>query len=152
MSLDAAPDVYGPNGDDYANNRAAYDFSRIGIDIKEKTQGAKVMPGFYMKAHIVGSVTSNGVVFEDTHQGTVDPIGQPKFFYLGNYQLVKCLELAFMQLRVGEKAHITCPSFYAYGGAFTQSKLPGGAPLPDHADVEYDVEVVEANLDPSQFN
>ena len=29
--------------------------------------------------------------------------------------------------------------------------MPGGLPLPLHADVEYDVEVVECNLDPSQF-
>ena len=28
-----APDVYGPNGTDYANTDAVYDLSRIGIDV-----------------------------------------------------------------------------------------------------------------------
>ena len=30
-----APDVYGPNGENYQHNTASYDLSRIGIDITE---------------------------------------------------------------------------------------------------------------------
>jgi hypothetical protein len=52
------------------------------------------------------------------------------------------------QLRAGAKAHIECPSFYAFGGALTQSFLPGGLPLPLHADVEYQLEVKDCNMNP----
>ena len=52
------------------------------------------------------------------------------------------------QLNPGAKAHIECPSFYAFGGAFTQSFLKGGLPLPLHADVEYQLEVINCNMDP----
>ena len=52
------------------------------------------------------------------------------------------------QLRPGAKAHIECPSFYAFGGALTQSFLPGGLPLPLHADVEYQLEVIDCNMNP----
>ena len=35
IASEAPPDVYGPNGDNYANNLPAYDYSRIKIDIQE---------------------------------------------------------------------------------------------------------------------
>lgn len=59
--------------------------------------------------------------------------------------MIKCLDIAITQLRPGAKAHIECPSFYAYGGALTQSRLKGGLPLPLHADVEYQLEVLTCN-------
>lgn len=33
IASEAPPDVYGPNGDNYANNLPFYDYSRIKIDI-----------------------------------------------------------------------------------------------------------------------
>jgi len=48
--------VYGPNGDNFANKEAEYDFSRIGIDIKQKSGNKKCSPGFYAKAHWIGSL------------------------------------------------------------------------------------------------
>lgn len=93
--MESAPDVYGPNGDEYANNRAGYDFSRIGIDIHETKSQEKCMPGFYMSAHWVGSLQEDGRVFEDTHHGQTSVTADPKGFYLGNYDVVACLELAF---------------------------------------------------------
>lgn len=37
--VSADPDIYGPNGEDYQNNDANYDLSRIGINITEKGKG-----------------------------------------------------------------------------------------------------------------
>lgn len=51
-------------------------------------------------------------------------------------------------MKPGAKAHIECPSFYAFGGAWTQSFLKGGLPLPLHADVEYELTVENCNMPP----
>lgn len=39
IASEAPADVYGPNGDNYANNNPQYDFSRIKIDIHESGSG-----------------------------------------------------------------------------------------------------------------
>jgi hypothetical protein len=67
---------------------------------------------------------------------------------LGGHHVIRCLDIALSQLKAGAKAHIECPSFYAYGGALTQSFLKGGLPLPLHADVEYNIEVLNCNVNP----
>ena len=41
--------------------------------------------------------------------------------------------------------------FYAFGGAFTQSFLKGGLPLPLHADVEYEIEILNCNENPVKW-
>ena len=43
IASQAPPDVYGPNGDNYANNNPQYDYSRIKIDIHEPGSGPKCM-------------------------------------------------------------------------------------------------------------
>jgi len=107
-------DIYGPMGKNYVPKVADYDFSRIGIDITKKTENKKCEPGYFMKVHSIGQLTDDGRVFEDTKEANPDV---PPYFYLGNHDVIKCLEIAYPQLREGEFAHITCPSFYAYGGA-----------------------------------
>ena len=107
-------DIYGPMGNNYVNKVADYDYSRIGIDVTKKTDKAKCQQGYYMKVHSIGQLTDDGRVFEDSIE---DDAEQPPLFYLGNHDIIKCLEIAYPQLREGEFAHITCPAFYAYGGA-----------------------------------
>jgi len=51
------------------------------------------------------------------------------------------------QLHQGDKAHLDCPSYYAYGGAFTWAPI-GGEMVPLNSDVEFDVEVVECHRVP----
>lgn len=48
---------------------------------------------------------------------------------------------------MGDKIHITCPSYYAYGGAFTQSSV-GGEPLPLNADVQFELDIVQCARTP----
>lgn len=87
----------------------------------------------------------DGRVYTDTRQ---EGRGDPKIFNLGGHHVIRCLDIALSQLKAGAKAHIECPSFYAYGGAWTQSFLKGGLPLPLHADVEYQLEVLNCNEAP----
>lgn len=146
IASQAPPDVYGPNGDNYQNNNPYYDFSRIKIDIHEPGSGPKCQQGNWITTHWVGSLQHDGRVYTDTRQ---EGRGDPKIFNLGTHNVIKCLDIALTQLKSGAKAHIECPSFYAYGGAYTQSFLEGGLPLPLHADVEYEIEILNCNVDPS---
>ena len=130
----ADPDVYGPNGDNYQNNNPVYDFSRIKIDIADPGAGDKCREGAWISAHWVANLMKDGRIYSDTKQ---EGNGEPQLFTLGGHHVIKCLDIAMTQLKPGAKAHIECPSFYAFGGAFTQSFLKGGLPLPLHADVEY---------------
>lgn len=103
-------------GQNYVPKEPMYDYSRIGIDITKKTNNSKCQQGYYMKVHSIGQLTDDGRVFEDTKEADED---KPPLFYLGNHDIIKCLEIAYPQLSEGEFAHITCPSYYAYGGAVT---------------------------------
>lgn len=77
-----APDVYGPNGDNYGNNNAAYDFSRIKIDIHEPGTGEKCKEGEWASAHWVANLMQDGRVYSDTAQ---EGDGRPKLFTLGGH-------------------------------------------------------------------
>lgn len=104
--------------------------SRIGIDILEHGKGPQCNLGDWVTVHWKGSLM-DGRVFTDSHD---EPDGRPKVFTLGDHQVVKCWDLGLTQARQGDKVHLSCPSYFAYGGAFTQSSV-GGEPLPLNADV-----------------
>lgn len=142
MAAELPPDVYGPNGDNYGNNNPSYDYSRIKIDINTPGTGPKCKEGSWISAHWVANLMQDGRVYSDTAQ---EGNGEPKVFVLGGHHVIKCLDIAMTQLQAGSKAHIECPSFYAFGGALTQSFLKGGLPLPLHADVEYQLEILDCN-------
>ena len=138
-----APDVYGPNGENYQHNTASYDLSRIGIDITEQGTGPKCKPGDWVTVHWVGTL-KDGREITNSHQ---EPGGRPKTFSLGAREVFHCWDLAITQLHQGDKAHLDCPSYYAYGGAFTWAPI-GGEPIPLHSDVDFDIEIVECNRVP----
>jgi len=60
--LNAAPDVYGPNGVGYSNVSADPSMSDIGIDILTKGAGEKCSSGDWTKIHYVGSLKDGRVV------------------------------------------------------------------------------------------
>lgn len=141
-----APDVYGPNGENYQHNTADYDMSRIGIDIVEKGSGDKCRPGDWVQVHWVGTLKDGRVVTDSR----AEPGGRPKEFSLGHREVFHCWDLALTQLHVGDKAHLDCPSYYAYGGAFTWAPI-GGEPIPLHSDIEFDIEVLQCDRVPDRL-
>ena len=82
----------------------------------------------------------------DTDQETH---GEPKIFTLGDHQVVRCLDLAIQQLNAGAKAKIGCPSYYAYGGARVLPTI-GGAPVPQHSDMDFEVSIEDCDLVPEK--
>jgi FKBP-type peptidyl-prolyl cis-trans isomerase 2 len=45
-----------------------------------------------MKVHSIGQLTDDGRVFEDTKEANEE---KPPYFYLGNHEVIKCLEIAY---------------------------------------------------------
>jgi len=141
--LAAGPDVFGPNGSNYMNTDAAFDLSRIGIDINKKGSGPECKPGQWTTVHWVGTLPDGRVVTDSR----AEPGGLPKTFALGASEVFKCWDLAIPKLRQGDKATLHCPAFYAWGGAYTQAPL-GGEPIPKWSDVNFDIEIQSCNHTP----
>lgn len=91
MAAELAPDVYGPNGDNYGNNNPGYDYSRIKIDIHSPGKGPKCRGGDWVSAHWVGNLQQDGRVYTDTAQ---EGNGEPTVFPLGGHHVISCLDIA----------------------------------------------------------
>ena len=139
----AAPDVYGPNGQNYYSIDAAKDMSNIGIDITTKGTGPVCAPGFWSTVHWVGTLTDGRVVTNSREEHW----GYPKQFTIGEHQVFKCWELAIVKLKEGDKAKISCPAHYVWGGAHITSPF-SGEPIPLNSDVTFDLEVLKCGEKP----
>jgi len=144
MKQKGSPDVFGPNGAEYSNTDSDYDLSRIGIDVTTKSTGQQCKPGMWTTVHWVASLPDGRVVSDSR----AEPGGLPKTFALGASEVFKCWDLAIPKLNSGTKATLHCPSFYAWGGAYTQAPL-GGEPIPLNTDVNFEIEVVNCNSTPT---
>jgi FKBP-type peptidyl-prolyl cis-trans isomerase FkpA/FKBP-type peptidyl-prolyl cis-trans isomerase FklB len=82
-----------------------------------------------VKVHYHGTLR-DGTVFDSS----VDR-GEPAEFPLN--RVIPCWTEAVQTMKVGEKAHITCPPEIAYGDRGFPPKIPGGAAL------AFDVELIE---------
>ena len=111
----AAPDVYGPNGEGYTNTSPNYDVSRIGIDIQTSGSGPKCKVGDWTTVHWSGKLKDG----REITNSRAEKAGLPKTFALGSRDVLHCWDLAIPQLHQGDIAHISCPSYFAYGGAYT---------------------------------
>lgn len=139
----AGPDVYGPNGNGYSNTDASYDLSRIGINVTQDGKGDQCKVGDWTTIHWTATLHDGRVVSDSR----AEPGGLPKTFALGAHEVFSCWDLAIPKLKEGSKARLSCPSYYAWGGAYTWAPI-GGEPIPLHSDVYFDVEVVECNRTP----
>jgi FKBP-type peptidyl-prolyl cis-trans isomerase len=139
----ASPDVYGENGTGYSNTDASYDLSRIGIDITKAGTGNDCKVGDWTSLHWTATLMDGRVVSDSR----AELGGLPKTFALGAHEVFSCWDLAVPKLKQGAKARLTCPSYFAWGGARTWAPI-GGEPIPLHSDVYFDVEVVECNRTP----
>lgn len=144
VNSQASPDVYGPNGHDYQNDSAKYDFSTIGIDITERGKEKDTCKeGDWTTVHWTGSLKDGRLITSSKDE----PGGLPKTFALGNAQVLRCWDLAISHLHKGDKATVSCPANLAYGAAYTLSPL-GGEPIPLNSDIDFDFEVVDCNRVP----
>jgi len=139
----SAPDIFGPNGNDYQNISPEYDMSRIGISIDKHGTGPQCTIGDWVTVHWVGRLKDGRVVTDSKMEGDQ----RPKTFTLGDHQVFKCWDEALTQLKQGDVATLDCPSFYAYGDAFTWPPV-GGEPIPLNSDIDFEIEVMECGRTP----
>lgn len=145
IKVSAGPDVFGPNGENYQNDSATYDLSRIGVDVYSQGSGSKCATGDWITLAYQAYLKDGRMVADTTDMGD----GRDLVFSLGASETFKCLELASGQLKQGDKAKIKCPYDLAYGNAYT---LPGvgGEPVPLHSDIDFDVQIKECNKVPER--
>jgi hypothetical protein len=136
-------DVYGPNGVNFTNVDANYDTSRIGIDILEKGTGPKCKSGDWATVQWVGNLKDG----REVTNSVIENNGRPKVFNVGKREVFYCWDLAIPMLKQGDKAKLSCPSYYVYGGAFTWAPV-GGEPVPEHSDVDFEIEILECSHTP----
>ena len=130
-----APDVFGPNGDNYKNDDTAQDMAKIKIDISAPGSGSNCKDTDEATIHY-SAYTTDGRIFSDSKQE-----GGNHVFAVGTGNTWKCLDLAMTQLKPGAKAHLECASNLVYGSFRAKAPL-GGEDIPENSDVNFDVEVV----------
>ena len=97
--------------------------------VTKEGSGASPAASDTVKVHYHGTLR-DGTVFDSS----VDR-GEPAEFPLD--RVIPCWTEAVQTMKVGEKAHITCPSEIAYGDRGFPPKIKGGAAL------AFDVELIE---------
>ena len=151
--LAASPDEYGPKIQALAQSRsaaAAADEKKAGaafLTAEAAASGAKKLPsGLIKRVEKEGSGASptatdtvkvhyrgtlrDGTVFDSSLDR-----GEPATFPVG--RVIPCWTEALQTMKVGEKAHITCPAEIAYGDHGAPPKIKPGAAL------AFEVELLE---------
>lgn len=100
--------------------------------------GASPQPNDMVKVNYKGTLR-DGTVFDSSEKH-----GEPAQFRLGG--VIPCWTEALQTMKVGEKAHITCPADLAYGDRGFPGSIPPGSTLA--FDVEL-LEILDANSTPA---
>jgi len=102
----------------------------VGISILAEGNGSMCQTDQTAKVHYTGALSNDGTVFDSSI-----PRGEPIAFKIGDFRVIKCWEQAIVQMKVGEKADLSCPAATAYG----QRSKPN---IPAGSDLTFNVEVV----------
>jgi FKBP-type peptidyl-prolyl cis-trans isomerase FkpA len=97
--------------------------------VLEEGSGASPDANAAVKVNYTGTLR-DGTVFDSSEKH-----GKPAQFRLGG--VIPCWTEALQTMKVGEKAHITCPAELAYGDRGFPGSIPAGATL------AFDVELLE---------
>lgn len=97
--------------------------------VVQEGSGASPEPDDTVKVNYTGKLR-DGSVFDSSEKH-----GEPARFRLGG--VIPCWTEALQTMKVGEKAHITCPADIAYGDRGFPGSIPPGATL------AFDVELLE---------
>ena len=145
IELKGKPDVWGPNGTDYENNDPRYDYSRIGISYTTKAAAGtpECRAGDWASVHYKAKLSRDLREVSDTRTNP-NTDHQPVNFVLGASDTFKCFDLGLQKLHKGDVATLSCPSYYAWGGARTEAPLGGGI-IPYNSDITFEVEVLDCN-------
>jgi len=117
--------------------------SRIGINISKAGSGEKCKLNDWAIVSYKGYLKDGRLVTDSSSEQD----GRPKTFTVGQSEVWKCFDLAITQLKKGDVAKLSCPSYYAWGGAFTWPPV-GGEPIPLNSDIDFELTVEDCNRTP----
>ena len=100
------------------------------VDKTTTTDGRQCKPGDNVAVHYTGKLT-DGTVFDSSVAR-----GKPLEFQVGAGRVIRGWDEGIPQLKIGEKAVLTCPPDYAYGSA------GAGGVIPPNATLIFEVELV----------
>jgi len=95
----------------------------------ECPEGALAIKGQTVVVHYTGTL-ANGKEFDSSVRR-----GEPFEFNLGMEEVIKAWDTGFAEMRVGEKAVLTCPPDYAYGADGYHPVIPPNATLTFHVEM-----------------
>ena len=95
-----------------------------------KVETIKKGKGHLCKDSQIASMQYTGMLYADESKVFDSNEGGEDFqFTVGGYTVIKCWQTAIMQMHVGEKAKIYCPSSTAYGHSSPSAKIPKDSDL-----------------------
>ena len=105
------------------------------VEIHNPSEGSGDCPakGANVSVHYVGTLL-DGTKFDSSRDR-----GQPLQFQVGVQQVIRGWDEGIMQLKVGQKAKLTCPPDYAYG------ERGAGNVIPPNATLIFEVELMGIN-------
>lgn len=83
--------------------------SEFNVDLITAGWGKKVTDGNVVNVEYTGKL-SDGTVFDSSKSA-----GKPYKFTVGQGQVIKCWDMAMLQIEYGQRAILTCPAKIAYG-------------------------------------
>lgn len=100
------------------------------------------MPGDLLTVHYVGSLASDGTVFDSSRAK-----GVPFQFTLGKGEVIRGWELALTQMSCGERAkvHIAAEAGYGAKGCKDKANAHGTGVIPPNAALIFDIELLDVN-------
>ena len=101
------------------------------INFLQKGTGSECKEGQEAAVQYTGSLVRNGMVFDSSI-----PRGEAFKFTIGEFHVIKCWEQAIVQLHVGDKANVSCPSSLAYGEQAMGDVIPANSNLMFEIQVE----------------
>ena len=93
------------------------------LSVSQEGSGTQCKDGDSASVHYTGTL-QDGTKFDSSLDRN-----QPFDFSVGQGSVIKCWDHALTEMKVGEKASVTCPPDMAYGDQGAGDVIPGGATL-----------------------
>ena len=121
----------------------SHDVDSYHLSVLHRNKDAKACSeGDYARIHYKGYLAINNKRVLDTREKFGDD--HPVEISVGNYNDIKCFDMALQQAHAGDKLKIDCPSRVAFQGKTPYSHF-GSDPIPENSDMKFSLEVLSCS-------
>ena len=120
-----------------------------------RRNGRKCLPFDYFTVHYRAFIDNNNTVLEYMDKvldSRKKKNGRPLVFHGGQYEVVKCWDMAVPLMHAGEAITLECPAHFALGGQEKYSDFDPSIVIPSNTDLRYELEILECEANPTRFN